>query len=121
MPIDSTALLGTSMSAPFSFSPRRDGTIEAIDSTGPVAGLLPASRWCSVQRRLSREESLLLYSDGLLEARTPAGDEFGTSRIADALGRSARDARSIVNGVLASAREHEVALEDDLTLMAIRF
>jgi len=103
---------------------RRDGTIEPIDSTGPVAGLLPTSRWCSVQRRLSRNESLLLYSDGLLEARTAEGDEFGSDRIASALGRNARDsrdARSIVNGVLANAREHDVAFEDDLTVMAIRF
>jgi len=103
---------------------RRDGTIEPIDSTGPVAGLLPTSRWCSVQRRLSHSESLLLYSDGLLEARTAEGDEFGSDRIADALGRTARDsrdARSIVNGVLANAREHDVAFEDDLTVMAIRF
>jgi len=103
---------------------RRDGTIEPIDSTGPVAGLLPTSCWCSVQRRLARSESLLLYSDGLLEARTAEGDEFGSDRIAEALGRTARDsrdARSIVNGVLANAREHDVAFEDDLTVMAIRF
>jgi sigma-B regulation protein RsbU (phosphoserine phosphatase) len=103
---------------------RRDGTIEPIDSTGPVAGLLPTSRWCSTQRRLSRGEWLLLYSDGLLEARTAEGSEFGTERIAAALAhnaRGSRDARSIVNGVLANAREHDVAFEDDVTLLAIRF
>lgn len=102
---------------------RRDGSIEPIDSTGPVAGLLPASKWCSTQRRLSRGESLLLFSDGLLEARV-GDDEFGSERIASALGRSARDsrdARSIVNGVLASAREYDVAFEDDVTLLAIRY
>ena len=99
---------------------RRDGSIEAIDSTGPVAGLLPASRWCSVQRHLSRGESLLLYSDGLLEAPVADG-EFGSERIASALARTTGDARSIVNGILASAREHDVAFEDDVTLMAIRF
>ena len=103
---------------------RRDGSIEPIDSTGPVAGLLPNSRWCSSQKRISRGESLLLFSDGLLEARMADGDEFGSDRIAAALGRTARDsrdARSIVNGVLAQAREHEVAFDDDLTLLAIHF
>ena len=103
---------------------RRDGSIEPIDSTGPVAGLLPVSRWSSVQRRLSRGESLLLFSDGLLEARARDGEELGCDRIAAALARSARDsrdARSIVNGVLANAREHDVAFEDDVTLLAIRF
>jgi serine phosphatase RsbU (regulator of sigma subunit) len=102
---------------------RRDGTIEAIDSTGPVAGLLPASRWCSVQRRLSRGESLLMFSDGLLEAPIADG-ELGSDRIASGFGgaaRDSRDARSIVNGVLATAREHDAAFEDDVTLLAIRF
>src|SRR5204863_9034977 len=102
---------------------RRDGAIEPIDSTGPVAGLLPTSRWHSVQRRLSRGESLLLFSDGLLEARTAEGCEFGSERIADAFARSARggDARGIVNGVLADARQEVAAFDDDLTLLAIRF
>jgi sigma-B regulation protein RsbU (phosphoserine phosphatase) len=103
---------------------RRDGSIEAIDSTGPVAGLLPASRWCSTQRRLSRGESLLLYSDGLLEAAIGDGSEFGSERIAAGFGhaaRDSRDARSIVNGVLANAREHDAAFDDDVTLLAIRF
>jgi sigma-B regulation protein RsbU (phosphoserine phosphatase) len=103
---------------------RRDGSLEPIDSTGPVAGLLPSSRWCSVQRRLGRGESLLLFSDGLLEARLQDGDELGSERIASAFGRSAResrDARSIVNAMLADAREHDVAFDDDVTLMAIRF
>ncbi len=100
---------------------RRDGSIEPIDSTGPVAGLLPASRWCSVSRRLSRGESLLLFSDGLLEARVGDDEEFGIERIAAALGGSAGDARSIVNGVLATAREHDAAFEDDVTLLAIRY
>jgi sigma-B regulation protein RsbU (phosphoserine phosphatase) len=103
---------------------RREGTIEPIDSTGPVAGLLPASRWCSTQRQMSRGESLLLFSDGLLEAQTAEGSEFGSERIAAALAhnaRGSRDARSIVNGVLANAREHDVAFDDDVTLLAIRF
>jgi len=103
---------------------RRDGSIEPIDSTGPVAGLLPSSRWCSVQRRMSRGESLLLFSDGLMEASLSDGSEFGSDRIASALGgvaRDSRDARSVVNGVLANAREHDAAFEDDVTLLAIRF
>jgi sigma-B regulation protein RsbU (phosphoserine phosphatase) len=103
---------------------RRDGAIEPIDSTGPVAGLLPSSRWCSVQHRLSRGESLLLFSDGLLEARTHDGSEFGSERIASAFARSAsesRDARAIVNEMLADARAEVAEFEDDLTLLAIRY
>jgi len=99
----------------------RDGSIEPIDSTGPVAGILPAARWCSVQRRLSRGESLLLFSDGLSEASVGDGSEFGSDRIAAALAASTGDARAIVNGVLANAREHDAAFEDDVTLLAIRF
>ena len=61
-----------------------------------------------------------MYSDGLLEARVADG-EFGAERIATAFAASSGDARSIVNGVLATAREHDVTYEDDVTLLAIRF
>ena len=77
-----------------------------------------------MQRRLSRGDSLLLFSDGLLEARAHDGSEFGSDRIASGFARTAResrDARTIVNGMLADARAEVAEFEDDLTLLAIRY
>jgi phosphoserine phosphatase RsbU/P len=98
---------------------RADGRIEAIDSTGPVVGLLQASEWRSRQTTLAPGETLVLYSDGLLESHSPEGEEFGASRIEAALrGNSARE---IADGLLEAANQHSGGIhEDDLTLVVVR-
>ena len=96
----------------------RDGAMERIGSTGPVAGILKTSRWRSVTRQLAPGDAILLYSDGLLEARAGDGEELGIERIADSFARVAdASPREIVEGVLADARGH--AFDDDVTLLAI--
>lgn len=96
--------------------------VESIGSTGPVAGLLPRSRWTSVTRHLLPGDALLLFSDGLAEAQSECGEEFGTDRIATAFADAGgRDARTILARVLASARTHAAAFDDDLTMLAIRY
>jgi len=96
-----------------------NGAIEQIESTGPVAGMLRRSGWQSVTRQLEPGDALLLFSDGLLEAHSPDGEELGVDRIACAFTRAAnRSPREIVDAVLADAADH--AFDDDVTVMAIR-
>lgn len=95
---------------------RGDGRVEEIGSTGPVAGILPQARWHSINANIHRGESLVLYSDGLAEARNSAGDEFGTGGIASAA--SGKSAREIGDRILDAARAY--GREDDLTLVVLR-
>jgi sigma-B regulation protein RsbU (phosphoserine phosphatase) len=96
----------------------RGKSIEQIGSTGPVAGILKGSRWRSTTRRLAPGDAILLYSDGLLEARSDDGEELGVERIMRAFDRVAGAApREIVEHVLAGANGH--AFDDDVTLLAI--
>ena len=101
---------------------RNDGTLQEIGSTGPVTGLLPISRWCSVNLKLERGESLLLYSDGLAEAPSPSDEEFGTARIRNFLRNKARaSARAIGDGLLATLQAHTGGVRaDDLTIVVLR-
>jgi sigma-B regulation protein RsbU (phosphoserine phosphatase) len=100
----------------------RGGRVEAIASTGPVAGQLAESRWTSVTRQLAPGDAVLLFSDGLLEARSACDEEFGSDRIRDAFAAAAgTEARTILARVLASAREHAASFDDDLTVLAIRY
>jgi serine phosphatase RsbU (regulator of sigma subunit) len=93
-------------------------SIEQIGSTGPVAGILKGSRWRSMTRRLAPGDAILLYSDGLLEARSEDGEELGLERIARAFDCVAgATPREIVEHVLAGANGH--AFDDDVTLLAI--
>lgn len=96
---------------------RAGGAIERIASTGPVLGILAGSAWQSWSTTLERGDALILYSDGLLEARSIERGEFGIERIQAAIrGDSARTiAESIV-----SAQQQHAAAEDDLTLLVIR-
>lgn len=100
------------------------GRIEEIGSTGPVVGILPSPQWTSVTRQIERGSTLLLYSDGLLEAESPDEQELGRGGVRrafeDALhGRTARD---VAAAVVESGKRHAGGKRnhDDLTVVVIR-
>lgn len=71
--------------------------------------------------RLQPGDRILLYSDGVTEARSPAGDLFGEKRLADAVIRSTTEGdtspealRRLIQNLLA---HHRNRLRDDATLM----
>jgi phosphoserine phosphatase RsbU/P len=103
---------------------RRDGTVEPLPSTGPVVGMLAQPRWSSVHTVLHHDEILFLYSDGLVETRSPSGREFGLSTLTAALSSAARSrartAREVLDEILGEFDRHAAgAREDDLTLVVV--
>src|SRR5258708_13874530 len=54
---------------------RPNEMVDEISSTGPVAGLLKASRWTSATRHLPPGTPMLLSPDGLLEPPPPPGQQ----------------------------------------------
>src|SRR5437764_3411480 len=95
-----------------------NGVVEEIGSTGPVAGMLRRSRWHSVTRQMNRGDTLLIYSDGLIEAHSCDGEELGVDRVECAFIRAANcSPREIVDAVLADAADH--SFDDDVTVLAI--
>jgi phosphoserine phosphatase RsbU/P len=102
---------------------RRDGSVERIASTGPVIGMLRSASWQSHMTRLDRDETLLVYSDGLLEAKSPSGEELGIERIERLLMSSskARSARQIGDRIVAEAAAYaNDTRDDDLTVVVVR-
>lgn len=102
---------------------RRDGSIETIGSTGPVAGILPNGRWRSVVLPFRKGDTLLAYSDGVIEARSGDDEEFGLCRLqrlfADAA--SLDTVREVGDAVSASVRQHAGSRrDDDLTIVVAR-
>jgi sigma-B regulation protein RsbU (phosphoserine phosphatase) len=99
---------------------RADGRIEAIDSTGPVVGVLDNSRWRSATLTLGGGDKLLLYSDGVVEASSPAGEEFGQQGIERVLADSPASARGVATALAEAVKLHaNGAREDDLTVLVI--
>jgi phosphoserine phosphatase RsbU/P len=88
---------------------RRSGCVESVSSTGPLLGILPKAEWHSVHTQLEEGESLVLYSDGLIEAQVN-GEELGVEGLRERF--CSREPRAIL-------RELDV-VEDDLTLVVIR-
>ncbi len=109
----------------------RANGIERVGSTGPALGPIPSAQWRTFATTLARGEALVLYSDGVLEARSPDGEEFGVERIEQSLdgapanrepGNGApASAGTIAKNILAAVNNHAAgAREDDLTLVVVR-
>lgn len=101
----------------------RGNSVAEIAATGLPLGLFCSSEHPVTCIELHPDQSLVLYSDGVTEARDPDGNEFAAGRLMDAL----RQPAGLGSQELAAAvaREHlafrrGVAPGDDLTLLVIR-
>ncbi|WCO65487.1 SpoIIE family protein phosphatase [Iamia majanohamensis] len=63
---------------------RADGTIERVDATGTLLGVLPDPEFQEVSLHLGPGDALVLYTDGVTEARDGA-TQFGEGGLMDAL------------------------------------
>ena len=100
-----------------------DGGIEELRPTGPALGMLPGSRFTAVTRTLERGQSLFVYTDGLVEARSPTGDIYGGERLREVLrGRRNDPASELVRAVLDSLKTfgRHADPHDDVTILAAR-
>jgi serine phosphatase RsbU (regulator of sigma subunit)/anti-sigma regulatory factor (Ser/Thr protein kinase) len=99
----------------------RDGVTE-LHAAGMPLGLLPDMDYQEQETTLGHGDSLLLHSDGLAEAHSPAGEMFGFPRLAKLCGE--RDGGEALIDLLLS----ELALftgpaweqEDDITLVTLQ-
>ncbi|MGE3309134.1 MAG: SpoIIE family protein phosphatase [Limisphaerales bacterium] len=107
-----------------------DGTVkERLKRTGGPLGFVqrtPAASAAPV--RLERGDVLLLYTDGIKEARPGApganpDDEFGTDRMIEVVRANlGRTARELIQLLVDAARSYSAPapLEDDLTLLVVK-
>jgi serine phosphatase RsbU (regulator of sigma subunit) len=98
-----------------------DGQVAPLRATGPLLTLDPKAAYGSREIPLEVGDLLLLYTDGLAEAR--AGETlFGEERIANTLRRDPGvDADVLCKALLESARDFaDAPLSDDVAILAVR-
>jgi phosphoserine phosphatase RsbU/P len=96
------------------------GDIQTLRATGPLLALDPAAGYFSRDLPLEVGDLLVLYTDGLTEAR--AGNQlFGEDRVVHTLRRDpGQDTTIICKTLLAAARDFASPLIDDVAILAIR-
>jgi len=100
---------------------RVDGTVDELEVSGRLAGVLPGEPdFKEVTVELERGETMLLFSDGIYEARSPTGS-YGFDRLKDKM----RPYAGADPHVLCQAIEQDVVEyldghgHDDMTLLAL--
>jgi len=97
------------------------GVVERHAGGGLPVGVEPGADYRIHRAVLNPGDVLLLYTDGLLEARDADDVAFGEERLIAALraGASA-GAEQVVDGILAAIRAHTSVQSDDRTLVALK-
>ena len=101
----------------------RDSEINIVKPTGLPLGILSGADYSVNKVKLSRGESLLLYTDGLTEARDKADTEYSPERLTRLVnGRHRLAPRELINVCLEDLRSFlsGVPRTDDLTIMVIQ-
>jgi sigma-B regulation protein RsbU (phosphoserine phosphatase) len=107
---------------PYAFRVPRFGDPERLETTAPPLGLATAG---SIQRRqvpwTVGHDLLVLWTDGMVDARNEAGEPFGDQRLLDEVcAHRTEPAEAIVQAVLAAAEAFGGAPLDDRTLLVLR-
>jgi serine phosphatase RsbU (regulator of sigma subunit) len=105
---------------------RETGAVQSLqqgtDRPGPALGLVKQMAYRTVESALAADDVMVLFTDGLFEINGPDNEEFGHTRLADAIGSRARLATELLLGeVFAEARDFSVdrRFEDDVCIVGI--
>ncbi|GHE49796.1 SpoIIE family protein phosphatase [Streptomyces thermocarboxydus] len=101
---------------------RTDGTAEYLSTRGGMlVGVLATAQFVEVRTVLRPGDTLLLYTDGLTEARVgPGRDLYGYDALRSfAAARAPAGSRALVDALTALLRDFGDGLDDDTALLAI--
>ena len=99
------------------------GTVEQLASGGLPLGIKPDAEYREGRTQLQKGDVLCIYSDGVTEAQSPAGEEFGPTRLYEVVSRnidaSAAGIRDRIESALTKFAQGTSAA-DDITLVIVK-
>jgi phosphoserine phosphatase RsbU/P len=102
---------------------RADGRIEELPRSGIVMGILPWAEYELGEATLERGDMLALFSDGVTEASTASGEEFGEAGLARFLcAHKEKPCAEILNQLVHDVRNWcgTASFADDFTIVLLR-
>ena len=103
---------------------RKNASVEKLDCTGLILGIMPAARYEQKNVRLAPGDAVVLFSDGVTEASRPDIDEeFGEDRLAETFVKIRNlPAQSIVQAITHQLQEFTEGAPpaDDITLVVAK-
>ncbi len=104
---------------PMPFVVRDGGDVEPVGRPGSVLGWVPDPKLLDVTFELGERESLVLFTDGVTEART-TGDQYGLAGLAELLRAAANEDASGIATRVDRAAAHAGARRDDVAVLVAR-
>lgn len=98
--------------------------VRRLETGGPPVGLFELSQYAEETVTLDPDDCIVVFSDGVSEALSSDGAEFGDHRIIDCMKAHARDdPQHLVAELFASVRGFTVgaAQNDDVTALVVRY
>jgi serine phosphatase RsbU (regulator of sigma subunit) len=104
---------------PLPYVARSDGSVAIVEqgSAEPV-GILDEAHFAATRLTLGNGDSLVLYTDGVIEAADPSGSLYGIDRLERCVRLAGRHPTEIAEHIMESVRHHtsDTPLGDDITL-----
>jgi hypothetical protein len=104
---------------------KRSGKVELVETPGTWLGAMRDVRKHTSDSELQLEHGdvVLLYTDGVTEARSANGKQFGLERLTALLEDSAADLpmQAMIDRIYQAVVAHAHELDDDVTLLAFRY
>jgi len=102
----------------------RGQIVNMLKSTGPPLGILPERRYnCSPPISLSPKQTLLLFTDGLVDSMNSRGEQLQTERVIDyVMENGQKPAEDITRGICEYSREFAAdrIIRDDITSLILK-
>lgn len=95
---------------------------QALTRTGPAVGMLPGVDFNIAYAELHPGDMLYAFTDGVTEARNPAGDFFTEARLEESLTVPEKSAGDLVDRIESMLYDFRADAEqaDDITMIAVR-
>ena len=102
---------------------RRGGDVQLVGEGDQIPlGVLRDHEYRNNAMAIERDATLVLYTDGIVEARNAHGEMFGIERLTQLVAHGADDAQGLLHNIVAEVQAHQESAvgSDDQTLVVLR-